>query len=111
MQQTSLKKESASRAAMLALVVASTAVSSSLHRGIGYQQNMQRKLPSSVTEHGCVGESKIGQSVVVSDCSAGVGDVISAKFYAPAASRMATMTESMRSYNGGTIGSLFVFDN
>ena len=37
-----------------------------------------------VTEHGCVGESQMGQSVVVSDCSAGVGDVISAKFYAPA---------------------------
>ena len=37
-----------------------------------------------VTEYGCVAESKLGQSVVVSECSAAVGDVISAEFYAPA---------------------------
>ena len=37
-----------------------------------------------VTEYGCVGESQTGQSVVVSECSASVGDVISAKYYAPA---------------------------
>ena len=37
-----------------------------------------------VTEFGCVGESVLGHSVVVSDCAAGVGDVISATFYVPA---------------------------
>ncbi len=37
-----------------------------------------------VTEYGCVGESILGISVVVSDCSAGVGDKISATFYVPA---------------------------
>ena len=36
-----------------------------------------------VTEYGCVAESKLGHSVVVSDCSAEVGDVISAQFYTP----------------------------
>jgi hypothetical protein len=37
-----------------------------------------------ITEHGCVGESQYGISVVVPQCSAKVGDVISASFYVPA---------------------------
>ena len=37
-----------------------------------------------VTNYGCVGESVLGHSVVVKDCGAGVGDVISASFYVPA---------------------------
>ena len=37
-----------------------------------------------VTEYGCVGESMYGVSVVVSECSAQVGDVVSASFYIPA---------------------------
>jgi hypothetical protein len=37
-----------------------------------------------VTEYGCVGESVLGHSVVISECEAGVGDVISATFYVPA---------------------------
>ena len=37
-----------------------------------------------ITEDGCVGESVYGVSVVVSDCSAQIGDVISASFYVPA---------------------------
>ena len=37
-----------------------------------------------VTDYGCVGESVLGYSVVVTDCDAGVGDVISATFYVPA---------------------------
>lgn len=37
-----------------------------------------------VTDYGCVAESILGHSVVVSDCSANVGDVISATFYVPA---------------------------
>ena len=36
-----------------------------------------------VTEHGCVGESQYGISVVVPECSAQVGDVVSATFYVP----------------------------
>ena len=36
-----------------------------------------------VTEDGCVGESQYGISVVVPDCSAQVGDVVSATFYVP----------------------------
>ena len=36
-----------------------------------------------VTEHGCVGESQYGTSVVVSGCSGQVGDVVSATFYIP----------------------------
>jgi hypothetical protein len=37
-----------------------------------------------VTDYGCVAESILGHSVVVSDCNANVGDVISATFYVPA---------------------------
>ncbi|KAF6242871.1 hypothetical protein C6988_06770 [Nitrosopumilus sp. b1] len=37
-----------------------------------------------VTEYGCVGESALGISVVVSECSAQVGDVVSATFNVPA---------------------------
>ena len=38
-----------------------------------------------ITEHGCVGESsQFGVSVVVPECGAQVGDVISASFYVPA---------------------------
>ena len=36
-----------------------------------------------VTEHGCVGESQYGVSVVVPQCSAQVGDIVSATFYVP----------------------------
>jgi predicted RNA-binding protein len=37
-----------------------------------------------VTDYGCVAESVLGHSVVVSECNAKVGDVISATFYVPA---------------------------
>ena len=37
-----------------------------------------------VTNYGCVAESILGHSVVVSNCEANVGDVISATFYVPA---------------------------
>ncbi len=37
-----------------------------------------------VTNYGCVGESDVGRSVVVPNCSASVGDTISATFNVPA---------------------------
>ena len=37
-----------------------------------------------VTQYGCVGESVLGHSVVVPDCNAKPGDVVSATFYIPA---------------------------
>ncbi|MDX1442112.1 MAG: hypothetical protein R3237_06610 [Nitrosopumilaceae archaeon] len=37
-----------------------------------------------ITEHGCVGESQYGTIVVVPNCSAQVGQVVSATFYVPA---------------------------
>ncbi len=37
-----------------------------------------------VTDYGCVGESTLGHSVIVSECDAKAGDVISATFYVPA---------------------------
>ena len=37
-----------------------------------------------VTDYGCVGESILGHSVVVSNCESGVGDTVSATFYIPA---------------------------
>ncbi|KAF6246492.1 hypothetical protein C6990_08260 [Nitrosopumilus sp. b3] len=36
-----------------------------------------------VTEDGCVAESQYGTSVVVSECNAKVGDIVSATFYIP----------------------------
>lgn len=36
-----------------------------------------------VTDYGCVAESSLGKSVVVSDCDAYVGDMVSATFYVP----------------------------
>ena len=35
------------------------------------------------TEYGCVGESQYGVSVVVPECGAQVGDIVSATFYVP----------------------------
>lgn len=37
-----------------------------------------------VTDYGCVGESVLGHSVVVPNCEAKVGDIVSATFYIPA---------------------------
>lgn len=37
-----------------------------------------------VTDHGCVGESTLGRSVVVPNCDVNVGDTVSATFYIPA---------------------------
>jgi len=34
-------------------------------------------------EYGCVGESQYGVSVVVPECSAQVGDIVTATFYIP----------------------------
>ena len=36
-----------------------------------------------ITEHGCVGESQYGTVVVVPQCTAQVGDVVSATFFVP----------------------------
>jgi len=36
-----------------------------------------------ITEHGCVGESTYGTNVVIPQCAAQVGDVVSATFYVP----------------------------
>jgi len=37
-----------------------------------------------VTDYGCVGESSVGRSVVVPNCDANVGEIVSATFYIPA---------------------------
>ena len=37
-----------------------------------------------ITEQGCVGESELGVSVVVPNCSANIGEVVSATFKVPA---------------------------
>jgi len=36
-----------------------------------------------VTEDGCIGESQYGISIVVPECDAQVGDIVSATFYVP----------------------------
>ena len=87
MQTTSLKEKGTQRAAMLGLMVAGTAVILILllapWNWIPTEYTDEITVIA-VTDYGCVGESQTGQSVVVSECSAGVGDVISAKYYAPA---------------------------
>lgn len=37
-----------------------------------------------VTEYGCVGESELGVSVVIPECTAEIGEVVSATFKVPA---------------------------
>ncbi len=37
-----------------------------------------------ITDSGCVAESSMGHSVVVSECTADVGDIVSATFYVAA---------------------------
>ncbi len=37
-----------------------------------------------ITEHGCVGESELGVSVIVPECTAQIGEVVSATFKVPA---------------------------
>ena len=37
-----------------------------------------------VTNYGCVAESSMGHSIVISNCGASVGDIVSATFYVPA---------------------------
>ena len=87
MQTTALKEKGTPRIAMLALMVAGTAVILTLLLApwnwmpTEYSEEIT---VIAVTSYGCVGESQTGQSVVVSECSASVGDTIPAKYYAPA---------------------------
>jgi len=52
-----------------------------------------------VTDYGCVGESSLGRSVVVSDCDASVGDTVSATFYIPAGETNGYLEELERRQN------------
>ena len=52
-----------------------------------------------VTDYGCVGESSLGRSVVVSDCDASVGDIVSATFYIPAGETNGYLEELERRQN------------
>ena len=87
MKTTSLKEKGTPRAAMLGLMVAGTVVILTLllapWNWIPTEYTDEITVIA-VTDYGCVGESQTGQSVVVSECSAEVGQVISAKYYAPA---------------------------
>ena len=90
MQQTSLKSESISRIAMVGLAVAGIAVILTLLLAPWNwmpTEYAEQITVIAVTDYGCVGESQMGNSVVVSDCSASVGDVIPAEFYAPASDK------------------------
>ena len=87
MQQTIQKEKKAPRLAFVALMVAATSVILVL------TVTPWNLIPTLVTEdvtviaitdHGCVAESVLGNSVVVSNCDADVGDIISASFYVPA---------------------------
>ncbi len=52
-----------------------------------------------VTDYGCVGESSLGRSVVVSNCDASVGDIVSATFYIPAGEANGYLEELERRQN------------
>ena len=87
MQQTIQKEKKAPRLAFVAILVAATSVILVL---TVTPWNLIPTLVTedvtviAVTDYGCVAESVLGHSVVVSDCDARVGDVISATFYVPA---------------------------
>ena len=87
MQQTTQKEKNAPRLTFVALMVAATSVILVL---TVTPWNLSPTLVTedvtviAMTDYGCVAESVLGQSVVVSDCNANVGDVISATFYVPA---------------------------
>ena len=52
-----------------------------------------------VTDYGCVGKSSLGRSVVVSNCDAIVGDILSATFYIPAGETNGYLEELERRQN------------
>lgn len=87
MNQTTLKEKKAPVLKFLAILVAATSVILVLTLS---PWNIVPTLVTedvtviAVTDYGCVGESILGHSVVVSNCDAKVGDVISATFYIPA---------------------------
>ena len=87
MQKISQKENGVPRAAMLGVMVAGAAIILTLLLApwnwipTEYSEDIT---VIAVTSYGCVGESQTGQSVVVSECSASVGDTIPAKYYAPA---------------------------
>jgi hypothetical protein len=87
MQQTIQKEKKEPRLAFVAILVAATSVILVL------TVTPWNLVPTLITEdvtviavadYGCVAESILGHSVVVSNCDASVGDVISATFYVPA---------------------------
>ena len=87
MQQTTQKEKKAPRLAFVALLVAATSVILVL---TVTPWNLAPTLVTedvtviAITDYGCVAESILGHSVVVSGCNANVEDVISASFYVPA---------------------------
>lgn len=87
MNQTTLKEKKAPVLKFLAILAAATSVILVLTLS---PWNIVPTLVTedvtviAVTDYGCVGESILGHSVVVSNCDAKVGDVISATFYIPA---------------------------
>jgi hypothetical protein len=87
MQQTTQKEKKAPQLKFLAILVAATSVILVL---TVTPWNLIPTLVTedvtviAVTDYGCVAESILGHSVVVSNCDAKVGDIISATFYVPA---------------------------
>ena len=87
MEKISQKEKGTPRVAMLVLMMVGTAVILTMLLApwnwipTEYSEDIT---VIAVTSYGCVGESQTGQSVVVSECSASVGDTIPAKYYAPA---------------------------
>lgn len=87
MQQTTQKEKKAPRLAFVALLVAATSVILALTVtpwDLFPTLVTEDVTVIAVTDYGCVAESILGHSVVVSDCEANVGDVISASFNVPA---------------------------
>ena len=86
MYEQKQKEGRLSRRALLSAMIAGFAVA------IVFTVTPWNYLPTEVTEdvtvianmeYGCVGESQYGMIVVVPECSAQVGDILSATFYVP----------------------------
>ncbi len=87
MQNTTQIEKKAPRLAFIAILVAAISVILVLTVtpwNISPTQVTENVTVIAITDYGCVGESILGHSVVVSNCNANVGDVISATFYVPA---------------------------
>ena len=85
MQQTTNKKTPQLKfLAIVAVAVSVTLVFTITPWNIFPTQVTEDVAVITVSDYGCIGESSFGRSVVVPNCDANVGEIVSATFYIPA---------------------------